>query len=368
MAVGAENGSGTPLDLAQHTLVPKPRRRVVATPPPVGHRIFSASGLRKKVRRWEIRHDIRPKERVRRLAAIWEKQTTPDGKSIVLSAMKRVARQTKRARYPIFYKVGPLVEKAFEDVDLQSLPIGRLVDRLILQLRLTTLARSGDLAATVWGLFTQGGRFFVHFIDKNAALQVHSLQQNTVATVREYLARHLYMPGELLVGCVSDPFSPMSAQRIAKRTLLGMKQVGIDTSVFKAHSLRGATATHFLEKGVQRDHVRARGGWKSNQVLDEYYARIHQAVTWEWVLLGGSGTRGMSGCASPRPTAPQTEGDEGNRRGGAEGRGEAQTDILAARGVLRPLHSPTMCAICMVPVHAEAAFACFSCNRAVHVR
>ena len=52
---------------------------------------------------------------------------------------------------------------------------------------------------------------------------------------------------------------------------------------------------------------------------------------------GGNGTGGMSNSASPVSTTLQTEDDEGNRRRGVENKGEAQVDILAARGVLRPL-------------------------------
>ena len=109
----------------------------------------------------------------------------------------------------------------------------------------------------------------------------------------------------------------MGAQRIAKRTLEVMGRAGIDTKIFKAHSLRGATATAMIEKRVPKDHVQARGGWRSSATLDEYYARLHQGVPWEVVLLGENGKGGMSNSAPPVSTTPQTGDDEGNRRGGS---------------------------------------------------
>ena len=255
---------------------------------------------------------------------MWEKAESPQIKAMVIGAMRRVTRQKKRAKYPVFYKVEPLVEKAFDKVDLANLAMGDLVDRLILQLRLTTLARSGDLARTVWGLFRQDGQFFLRFTDKNAALQTASLQPQTVTTICEYLSRHLNHPGESLIRCVSDKSRPMGAQRIAKRTLEVMGRAGIDTKIFKAHSLRGATATAMMEKGVPKDHLQARGGWRSSATLDEYYARLHQGVPWEVVLPGGNGKGGVSNSASPVSTTPQTEDDEGNRRRGVENKAQVE--------------------------------------------
>ena len=98
----------------------------------------------------------------------------------------------------------------------------------------------------------------------------------------------------------------MGAQRIAKRKLEVIGRVGIDTIIFKAHSLQGATATAMMEKGVPKDHVQARGGFWIGETLDEYYARLQQGVPWEVVLLGGNGEGGMSNSASPVSTAPQT--------------------------------------------------------------
>ena len=161
----------------------------------------------------------------------------------------------------------------------------------------------------------------------------------------------------------------MGAQRIAKRTLEVMGRVGIDTKIFKAHSLRGATATAMMEKGMPKDYVQARGGWRSSATLDENYARLHQGVQGERVLLGGNGNGGMSNSASPVSTTPPNRRCRRKSKGwGVENKREAQVGILAARGVLRPLHSPTKCAACRLSAVTEAAYKCFSCESWGHVR
>ena len=67
----------------------------------------------------------------------------------------------------------------------------------------------------------------------------------------------------------------MDSERIAKQLLDTMKSVGINVDIFKAHSLRGATATHLLTKGVSQDLVQSRGHWTTSQNMDMYYSRMH---------------------------------------------------------------------------------------------
>jgi len=67
-----------------------------------------------------------------------------------------------------------------------------------------------------------------------------------------------------------------------------------------------------------------------------------------------------------RPPEPEMTKEIGG--GGVEKKGEAQVDILAARGVLRPLHSSTKCVVCGLSATMEAAYKCFTCDAFGHVR
>jgi hypothetical protein len=267
----------------------------------------------------------------------------------------------------VFFNAQPLVDFAFAPTNLQELSMSKLLDRLILQLRLTTLARSGDLARITWALFVQDGAHFIRLTDKNGALLTFSMPPRTLETLREYMLRHVYYPAPHMLRYAKDPLKILGAERIAKRTKALMASVGIDVSVFKAHSIRGAVATLLMKRGVSRELVQARGHWSSTATLDMYYARLHQDQRWE-ALLGGDAGTGMSACAEAPPKAPQTEDDEGSRRGGAEERSKAQDDILAAHAVLRPLFQVVGCPHCLAPIMAEAAYACEWCHRVLHVR
>ena len=76
----------------------------------------------------------------------------------------------------------------------------------------------------------------------------------------------------------------MGSGRIAQRCLNIMSQVGIDTEIFKAHSLRGATATQLAQQGVPLPWIQGSGGWTSMETLQKHYNALHQAQNWQELL------------------------------------------------------------------------------------
>jgi len=73
---------------------------------------------------------------------------------------------------------------------------------------------------------------------------------------------------------------PLGPEYIAKVALKAIAKAGIDTAEWKAHSFRGAAATHFMAKGVPGAVVQARGGWASAATMATHYARQHQLIPW----------------------------------------------------------------------------------------
>ena len=69
------------------------------------------------------------------------------------------------------------------------------------------------------------------------------------------------------------PHKPVTSQRIAHwiKDLLG--QAGVDTSVFKAHSVRGAAATAALNKGVTLADILQAADWSSDTTFRRFYYR-----------------------------------------------------------------------------------------------
>jgi site-specific recombinase XerD len=68
-------------------------------------------------------------------------------------------------------------------------------------------------------------------------------------------------------------FAPVTSQRIAKWLVHVLNEVGVDTTKFKAHSIRSASASHLLETGSTVDEVMRRAHWKSRAVFSKYYDR-----------------------------------------------------------------------------------------------
>ena len=88
---------------------------------------------------------------------------------------------------------------------------------------------------------------------------------------------------------------------------------GINVHTYKAHSLRGATATHLMPKGVERGLVQSRGQWTSSQTLDKYYNRLHQQTDWEAHLGENAAGRqaSINLCCAWADAFP-TENDKGS--------------------------------------------------------
>ena len=123
-----------------------------------------------------------------------------------------------------------------------------------------------------------------------------------------------------------------------------MQKAGIQTDIFKAHSLRGATATHLLRQGVSMDLIQGRGQWASKQTLDQYYARLHQHQEWQHLLLGEPDEAWQSAsCAVFPPKNPKLKPTTEGEKRGFEEESNAQAAELYAQGVLRPLFDTKIC-------------------------
>jgi len=91
-----------------------------------------------------------------------------------------------------------------------------------------------------------------------------------------------------------------------------MAEAGTDTAAWKANSLRGAAATHFLAKGVPGAVVQEKGCWASAATRAAHYARQHQLIPWAELALStpdlhlGSGEIAYSSCSALPRTSLQS--------------------------------------------------------------
>ena len=311
--------------------VPRSRRTTAPTTT-LGNPFWGATRLkpqevRTRLRTLENEQDIPAKTRAKWVQEAQLHVTNPKVRTMMTQTIKRLTAAGKKPKYPIFYRVDALLKRAFhQDSAPQTWTTGKLLDQLLLQLRLTTLMRSGDAANIAWALFEQDSKYYIKTTDKNGALQTYSVTGVTLSTLLHYLDKYKDHPGLYLFRYTNEPHSYLGAERLAKRLLNVMSEEGIDTNTFKAHSLRGATATHLLQQGAPQSLVQARGKWASSDTLDKYYSRLHQQEDWEGLLGGNAKGRQATACAVPSPPVPQAEPTE---EGGSWGtQGGAQHKVL----------------------------------------
>ena len=60
---------------------------------------------------------------------------------------------------------------------------------------------------------------------------------------------------------------------ISRWLQMGMELAGIDTSTFKAHSIRGAAVSSLAQKGLSIKQIMNKGRWRSSSVLKNFYLR-----------------------------------------------------------------------------------------------
>ena len=328
------------------TTLPRTTRTKIPTTT-LGNPFWGAAGLkaqdaRQKLRHLENQQDIPTKTRIKWVQDTLGITTNPKVRTMMSQTIKRLNIGSKKPKYPVFYDLKPLLDRAFqeEQPNLHIMPMNNLLDKLLLQLRLTTMMRSGDASNIVWALFEQDKKYYIKTTDKNGVIQVFNVTGQTFTTLLEYLTRHLMIPGLYLFRYVNKPWEYLGSERLAKRLLAIMTEENIDTQVFKAHSLRGATATHLLQQGTSQTLVQARGKWASSKTLDDYYSRLHQTENWEKLLGGNGKERQASACAVlPLTVSQPTLTEEGERRK-TQGDCTAQVDALHAQGVLRPSFVP----------------------------
>ena len=75
-----------------------------------------------------------------------------------------------------------------------------------------------------------------------------------------YLAHVSSHPAPFLIRYSKDFRQCLGSEAVAKAALKVMESCRIDTTIFKAHSVRGAATTAFLASGVDQTLTRQRGG------------------------------------------------------------------------------------------------------------
>lgn len=84
---------------------------------------------------------------------------------------------------------------------------------------------------------------------------------------------------------VVQPHKPVSASMVARWVWSLLQAAGIDTSQFKPHSVRGASASDAAKGGVALSDILGMACWSSDSTLKRFYYKpvLPPDVSW-WVL------------------------------------------------------------------------------------
>lgn len=94
-----------------------------------------------------------------------------------------------------------------------------------------------------------------------------------VRTLQVYIRRTMKVrKGEkqLLLSFIA-PHARISRATLARWTITVLQEAGIDTSRFKGHSTRGASASHALRAGVNLNAVMRNAGWRNADTFARFY-------------------------------------------------------------------------------------------------
>lgn len=200
------------------------------------------------------------------------------------SGVKNVA----KAKYDITYDISPFFTFIREELqDTSKLLDVRL--RLILLLKILCLRRTADIAAILWSsvdliqLSFKQTHTKSQKQDQQITPPIHFEANEEdprlclVKAFKDYMEAfkdHVDQNGEnlLLMRAVKED-KEISKATIGNLVSKAMEHVGIDTKIYKPHSLRMAAASWMLEKGMAPQNVMKIGGWTSSAVFVKFYHR-----------------------------------------------------------------------------------------------
>ena len=97
----------------------------------------------------------------------------------------------------------------------------------------------------------------------------------------------LHQPSQLFLG-ISKPHAPVKACSIARWVKATLSSAGIDTSVFSAHSTRGASTSKAIESGATLTDVIQQADWSTAQTFFKFYFRPSSTRTFTRAVLSTS--------------------------------------------------------------------------------
>ena len=248
----SEYALGTPPHCQRGGVISRPSRtastRTGLGNPFHGCQRLIGADLSRRLRALEHRGDIPVGQRLQWLEENAYKVLTPLGLRQMAMCRVRLSKQSKQPRYPLFFTIKTMVHWAVDGVLVGP----SLLDQVITQLRLLTMMRSSDVANLMSGIRSFQDIFLVRTTDKGGLERYFNVGGICLHSLCKYMVQHVQSPAPHLLRYLDRPNQCLGSERVAKRFLGVLNQHGVDTTIFKAHSLRGAVATFLLQSGVPK--------------------------------------------------------------------------------------------------------------------
>ena len=100
-------------------------------------------------------------------------------------------------------------------------------------------------------------------------------------------------PNPLFLSYVK-PHKAITSERLAHWMKGIMEEAGVDVTIFKAHTVRGASSTAAAEKGVQMADILCTADWSRDSTFKRFYYRPAFSIGYAQKLLQQKERRGAS--------------------------------------------------------------------------
>lgn len=181
-------------------------------------------------------------------------------------------------KYSRFWEVDSVIEFLISLGPNSDLTFKNLSMKLAILLALSSLCRVSELAS----IDRDSVILLNNLPSLNSALQVITVEKllppslaSPVKTLRDFVTavdqrRKKDRPRSLFIG-LRPPHNSVGASTVARWLKLVLNDVGIDTSVYSAHSTRGASTSIAANSGVPTEAILAAGNWNSESTFTRFY-------------------------------------------------------------------------------------------------
>jgi site-specific recombinase XerD len=177
-----------------------------------------------------------------------------------------------------------------------GLSFSALSTKLAVLLALSSLCRVSELASIVKDSIViddEQAKFSLSVPRKSqraSALQVITLKKLLpvslacpVEALKQYLSVsepfRVGAKGRLLLLGLRPPRCSVSGSTVARWIKSILSEAGVDTTIYSAHSTRGASASNAANRGVPTDAILSAGCWKSESTFTRFYRRSTVGVS-----------------------------------------------------------------------------------------